>query len=51
MKFYVYTPALGESSILREDGVWISKHDANPLYQEFLAWCAEGNEPEEWSAE
>lgn len=21
------------------------------LHKEFLAWCAEGNEPEEWSAE
>lgn len=29
----------------------IPKDNDNMDYRAFLAWCAEGNEPEEWSAE
>jgi hypothetical protein len=51
MKFFVYNAPVGDSQLLREDGVWISKVESNPLYQEFLAWVEEGNEPESWEPE
>jgi hypothetical protein len=52
MKYYKKT--YDDSSIVKvEDNLtsFIPKDPANTDYQEYLAWVAEGNEAEEWSAE
>lgn len=30
---------------------WIPQDEASPLYQQYLAWVAEGNVAEEWQPE
>lgn len=30
---------------------WIPMDESNADYQQYLAWIAEGNEPEEWKPE
>jgi len=37
--------------IMLENGAQITQYDENPVWQEYLAWLAEGNTPEEWTAE
>lgn len=37
--------------IYNSDGTIITEDVDNPIYQEYLAWIAEGNEPEEWMEE
>lgn len=38
-----------ESGVFRvADGAWIPNCALNRDWQEFLAWVAEGNEPEPW---
>jgi hypothetical protein len=53
---YKFTTSLSNSKvIIKEEGnVRLSFLDPSPGntdYQEYLAWVAEGNEAEEWSAE
>lgn len=33
------------------NGMPFPPHEANNLYQQYLAWVAEGNEAEEWKPE
>jgi hypothetical protein len=35
--------------ILLEDGSFVPEDAGNRHYQQYLAWLAEGNEPEEWN--
>ena len=55
MKHYLHTlnnPEGIEVTILRrEDGAQIPMDEANPDYQQYLAWLTLGNTPEEWKAE
>lgn len=37
--------------VMLEDGAQITQYDENPVWQEYLAWVAEGNTPEEWQPE
>ena len=36
---------------LLEDGAQITQYEENPVWQDYLLWLAEGNTPEEWTAE
>ena len=39
-----------ENMIVRvSDSAWIPMNEQNSDYQQYLAWVAEGNTPEEWS--
>lgn len=49
--YQIHVTATGNTLIVKDGTLWIPTDDANYDYQAFLAWCAEGNEPEEWSAE
>ena len=41
-------PKIGkEISVIRSDGFCIPFAEGNIMYQEYLAWIAEGNTPEE----
>lgn len=51
MTYYVYQSLTAGPQLLRSDGVWIAQVEHNPAYEEYLAWLAEGNEPEEWAPE
>lgn len=42
-------PASG--CIVRDDGAWIPKDEANRDWVEYQAWVAEGNEPAQWPAD
>jgi len=51
MEYFVYQSLTAGKQILRSDGVWISQVEHNPLYEQYLAWLAEGNTPEPWQPE
>ena len=47
MSYQLITNLAGENFIIRlNDGAWIPVNEGNIDYQEYLAWLAEGNEPE-----
>lgn len=37
--------------IYNSNGTIITEDPGNPLYQDYLAWLADGNEPQEWQPE
>lgn len=37
--------------VIGDESRWIPTDLDNTDYQVFLAWCEEGNEPDEWSAD
>jgi hypothetical protein len=37
--------------VMLKDGAQITQYDENPVWQDYLEWLAEGNTPEEWTAE
>ena len=39
--------SIGNYILRKEDNAFIPKDEANTDYQEYLAWVAEGNPPEE----
>lgn len=41
----------GITIIRISDNTSISPDETNPLYNQFLKWCDEGNTPEEWTPE
>lgn len=43
--------SLDEMIFSVSDSIWIPVDEANSDYQQYLAWLAEGNTPEEWKAE
>lgn len=49
--YYLITPpGIEEKSILKmPEWTFVSEDTANPMYQAYLAWVAEGNTAEEWS--
>ena len=40
------TNELGNVILRTTDNIYIPKHTSNTDYQEYLAWLAEGNEPD-----
>jgi len=56
MKYKYYIRQLENKNVyckMFENGSseWFPEAESNLNYQEYLAWVAEGNEAEEWSAE
>ena len=50
MTYYtVKNPETGVVSMVTDGNNWIPFDPANTDYQQYLAWLAEGNTPEEWS--
>jgi hypothetical protein len=43
---YNHTPIY--KTIVKDDGSCIPMDESNSDYQQYLAWLAEGNTPEEW---
>lgn len=58
-KFYIHkqnVPMFGEVKqliMVDADGIiwWVPNDEGNSIYQQYLAWLSEGNEPEEWNPE
>ena len=46
---YNHTPIY--KTIVKDDGSCIPMDESNTDYQQYLAWLAEGNTPEEWKDE
>jgi len=53
MKTFYLNPINNETIIMVENNIvsCVPIDEANPDYQQYLAWVAEGNTPEEWTAE
>lgn len=55
--WFKHTPPMSEevTSYVRMNSensfTWFSENEENPDYQQYLAWLAEGNVPEEWKPE
>ena len=50
-KFFVNKPDHEPSIYDTENCLWIGIDETNRHYQQYLAWLAEGNTPEEWNPE
>jgi hypothetical protein len=51
MYYFSLSPYGDEKSFRHTDGRMFSADPANRDYQEYLAWVAEGNTPDEWNPE
>ncbi len=55
MRFAISETQMGGQSLasvvgIDGDNIWhIPMSEDNAMYQQYLAWLAEGNEPEEWN--
>jgi hypothetical protein len=49
--YKIYTSQYGQTVVRTSDNSWIPMDEDNTDYQAYLAWVAEGNTAEEWSAE
>ena len=49
--YQLRTHETGLTVVIRDDGAVIPMNEANGDYREYLAWLAEGNEPQEWNPE
>lgn len=49
--YRVVTTQHDRTVIVKDESLWIPADPDNTDYQQYLAWLAEGNEPEEWAPE
>lgn len=50
-KYAIYTTELGDEVVVLNNVTFIPNDLGNTDYQDYLAWVAEGNIPEQWNPE